>query len=300
MNKSTEKEVQFNLIGGLGNQLFIYFAGQYYQQLRDVPVRFNLSTIGTGGTFHGKSILDLNVQGKFMESKDSKTFSYRNKFISRLTTKSRLLKSLYDRVSHVYISPETGYDKNLLSISSKSEVNGYFQSWRYVAAIDSAKIDNLRLTKPSEWYLKTAKEILSSNPIVIHLRLGDYLDLVDTFGILSWKYYHQALMKVEGYTCREIWVFSNDLDLARIHLAPLRLKNLKYVSPNHDSSATESMLLMSLAQDLIIGNSTFSWWSAKLGNISKNVYAPKVWFKQIPEPHDLIPDEWERIESDWA
>ena len=56
---------------------------------------------------------------------------------------------------------------------------------------------------------------------------------------------------------------------------------------------------MSLCQNNIIANSTFSWWGAWLNqNINKKVIAPSKWFGPLKINHntqDLIPEAWEII-----
>jgi hypothetical protein len=66
-----------------------------------------------------------------------------------------------------------------------------------------------------------------------------------------------------------------------------------------ESTAAEALYLMSLGSGSVISNSTFSWWSAKLGN-GGPIVAPQSWFKTLPEPLHLIPPDWLRIPSTWV
>jgi len=70
------------------------------------------------------------------------------------------------------------------------------------------------------------------------------------------------------------------------------------ISENTDNRV--DMCLMSLCNDFIIANSTFSWWGAWLSaNPDKKVIAPLQWFgtgyTKDHDTSDLIPDGWTRI-----
>ena len=71
------------------------------------------------------------------------------------------------------------------------------------------------------------------------------------------------------------------------------------ISENIDNRV--DLCLMSLCNDFIIANSTFSWWGAWLSsNKNKKVISPNQWFGEIGytknhDTKDLIPNEWTRI-----
>ena len=64
------------------------------------------------------------------------------------------------------------------------------------------------------------------------------------------------------------------------------------ISENTDNRV--DLCLMSLCNDFIIANSSFSWWGAWLAN-GDTVVAPREWFTNDLNTCDLIPDRWIRI-----
>ena len=73
------------------------------------------------------------------------------------------------------------------------------------------------------------------------------------------------------------------------------------VSENDDNRV--DLCLMSMCNDFIIANSSYSWWGAWLStNKDKKVIAPVQWFGKTgyTKDHntkDLIPDDWIKISA---
>lgn len=296
--KSAE-DVEFELIGGLGNQLFIYFASQYFTSKTGFSASLNLNTIGSGGTNHGRSILDFNLSGNFVESIRRNPFSISERISRKIHFKLPLLKQIFQKDSRVYVSNVLGFDPRLLEVRPGTTVHGYFQSFRYFEYFHAQMNGSIELAHPSEWYVETLKIMKSVNPVVLHIRIGDYLPLRKTFGVLSSEYYKHALKKIDPDGTSTIWVFTDDIDNAKNLLAEGGISNITYICPPLQTSPSESMMLMSFAERIVIGNSTFSWWAATLGSKGKTVIFPKPWFRNSEEPLELFPTNWTATESYW-
>jgi hypothetical protein len=183
----------------------------------------------------------------------------------------------------------------------KISLIGYFQSFIYAESLlpdlkrvlDSKFGDNYAISD----YLSVLRR---STSLSIHLRLGDYLERKNKrFGVVSQEYILSSIRHLSMVKKFEDTVlFSNDTESAVRLLSYTSIQNLRVIPS--ETSTLESLFLMSNSPNLIISNSTFSWWAAFLPLESdKIVIAPLPWFKEFEENRDLIPLKWVRIDAGW-
>ena len=132
------------------------------------------------------------------------------------------------------------------------------------------------------------------NPIALHVRRTDYVTNSANHPPCTLDYYKKALSHFDAH--RNVIVFSDDP--AWCNEQELFSGEHFMISENDDNRV--DLCLMSLCDDFIIANSTFSWWGAWLSaNKDKKVIAPVQWFgtgyTKDHNTSDLIPDGWTRI-----
>lgn len=187
-------------------------------------------------------------------------------------------------------------------ISKRIHLLGYFQDLSYAHELKNiSKNQNLLLNDPSAWFINKSLEMNELNPIVIHLRRGDYLEHSTTIGVLDFAYYRNALLKMNMHSDNNYWIFTDSHQEGRnlAQFCELSENHTQIIKPPSDSKPAESLLLMSKASKIVISNSTFSWWSAYLARNDAEVIAPSNWFFGLPEPINLFPTSWFREESIW-
>jgi hypothetical protein len=285
--------------GGLGNQIFQYYAGMYLAEKNKTISSFYLEKGSKGAFQHGSSLLELNfgaqlnlttkIDGTNLNHKVSRFLSINHPNLYRST--SRFWDS--------YVSNETGFDPRLDSLKGNLTLEGYFQSYKYFESLKSKRIVHGRFlpVNPSSAASELQRMIVAENPIVMHLRRGDYVTNSNT-GLLARDYYLHALEALEARD-RNVWVFSDDIQLAKDQFSPVESRAWRWIGSEQINLASENLFLMSLSRDIIIGNSTFSYWAANL-NEKKNVMAPTKWFKRQDDPRDLYPPSWKTIDSSWV
>ncbi len=172
---------------------------------------------------------------------------------------------------------------------------GYFQTFKYVEKPEVfEQMKSLRLNKPGQEFDQLVQIISSSKTIVVHLRRGDYVN-EKSFGLIGNQYYLKCIGElVESKDYDSIWVFSDDLDIARDFFEGKFEIECKFIG-NVDNDSASVLELMRYGSAYVIGNSSFSWWGAYLRHDrSALVFAPMPWFSGQAEPEFLIPTEWMR------
>lgn len=193
----------------------------------------------------------------------------------------------------VYNEPYFHY-MGIPKIDTSIHLNGYFQSEKYFKNYenDIKKI----FSYPQNYILEIKKkysDILNQKNCSLHVRRGDYLKSPAHHPTQDIEYYKKSI-EIIGND-KLFVVFSDDIDWCKNNLSQLSDK-MVFISNNPDY---EDLLLMSLCNDNIICNSTFSWWSAWLNsNKDKKIIAPIKWFGPAYNGYilsDLYCENWIKI-----
>lgn len=170
---------------------------------------------------------------------------------------------------------EQGFHFTPIPYSKNISINGYFQSEKYFIENES-KIREI--FTPKDEIVNTIKEKHShlfdkNNLCAIHVRRGDYVNLQQHHPLQTLNYYIKATKKFPNDTL--FLIFSDDTNWCKENFPPLEEK-FQVIEGQSD---IEDFVMMSMCDHAIIGNSSFSWWSAWLNNNpNKIVCAPSQWF----------------------
>jgi len=268
-------------------------AGRYYSDLFGTLCEFYFQDI-KGDLAH--DVLELSPFIGSIKQASSPSLTRRLKSKLELTLPgSRFTKS------GIHTSSGVGYDSALVSARDLKYVRGYFQSHLYASYVfgDSCKTPELR-NPPSSWFVEAREDILSRDTAILHLRLGDYKALSSSIGSLGAEYYEIALRELENsMDVSNLLVVSDEPALAKDILRGKLPRGANFLSPPADSRPVETLILMSRAKGVVVANSSFSWWGTFFGE-SKFVIAPRPWYRNIPEPLNLLPESWIRRDSKWS
>lgn len=291
------KPARVYLFGGLGNQIFQYYFGIYLAITQNRDVIFDESLISVYGNNHGTKLSNfLNIRITKPSTKlQGQIQSLKFRILAKI--QRNLQKKNFLNYAKTFVSIETGFVDIDFATSSANSYFGYFQSSKYFEKVGGRSIfhQNLVSLKQPD-YSKKYKEIQNRNSVGIHIRRGDYVDLSQSYGILAIDYYEKALKDLGANRDSVLYVLSDDIDFAARFLSDL-LPEAKRIYID-DLAPLESLLLFGQCQKICISNSTFGYWGALLGN-PEVVVAPKKWFRNLPDPKEMLPENWHKIEPEW-
>ena len=310
------------LTGGLGNQLFQLAAGlsreSGYMSTITLDWKLGASRQNSTGlpeihsfdfgeidiTYLDKKVESRIIRGIYSQAIKFGSKSKRNSLVSFyllfLTIFLSAISSIrLKKLTRVFIARGIGY-----SPVPRSRFNlyliGYFQSYRYLEVPKVREfMGKMSLKGPSFSIKNNFPEKVKSgliNPIVVHVRLTDYL-IETKFGIPDSHYYQKAIQALtKSGKFNEIWLFSDDPDRAESSITGITDLPIKIFNPSEFNTA-ESFMLMRLGKGYVLANSTFGWWAASLAlEGAAKIYCPQPWFIGMEDPYLLIPVGWRKLQ----
>ena len=183
------------------------------------------------------------------------------------------------------------------AIEGTQFLRGFYQSHQYFNDDDIKDMFEF-----PEYATKAAQEYpLKENAVAVHIRRGDYVDpyfrgMYDVCGPNYWKAAIQRMRSLHP-TC-EFYVLSDDpewcaaqswFSQSDIHIVTIQ-------------DEVTTLCLMSRMRNLILCNSSFSWWAAwfsKKYNKEQTVIAPTRWYNHtIYDYNDIYEPDWILINPD--
>ena len=237
-------------LGQLGNQMFQYAATKGVASKLDVPFMIP----------NHREVFDDGIGNRY-------TILLFNAF--KLTSAS-LLGTL--RTENYVQENGFTFNKDLFKIDKTENCSlyGFFQTEKYFKHIEKQiRKDFIFKDEIKDECDDLIKQF--TNPIALHIRRGDFVWNNKNHPPLSLDYYKSALDLFDSD--REVIIFSDDTEWCKEQ----ELFEDDRFAVAEGGDQFYDLCLMSMCDDFIIANSTFSWWGAWLAN-SGTVVAPKNWF----------------------
>lgn len=163
---------------------------------------------------------------------------------------------------------------------------GYFQSPKYFEIIKNQLIGIFNVPKEHLLYPFRKLLVQKEDTIAIHVRRGDYISELGNYnkhGVLPIEYFTEAIqvVKKRKKNIKNIVFFSDEISWVKTNFNSLNLSyNVVYIDQLGVYPPNYELILLSRFCNIVISNSTFSWWSAWLSkDLNKIIVYPKIWFK---------------------
>ena len=279
----SENIITVNIQGGLGNQMF------QIATLYAIARKYNIKP------------LVANI------SESPSIFKNRNVYWDSVFSKVNMT-DVYSIQRHKYIviseksSKYTKININQDHLNSYL-LNGYFQSPKYFNKHRDMILDLFTLPDNMMQIINNIKNEITSSfannkmTVAIHVRRGDYLKLSHFHIVQNMTYYNMAMDLFDNHN---FIVFSDDIEWCKqnFNCSDTYFMDYNNIKTNINMMPLDviEMYLMACFDHNIIGNSSFSWWSAWMNkNIDKKIVAPSKWFgdkNKNDEIKDIYDEGW--------
>lgn len=258
--------ISCSLQGGLGNQMFQIAALVALSLRNNDTYEINLNNCYTQNQGHLASKYSDTI---FKNINKSDNYSFTN---------------FYHEPSFCY--KEIPYQNDLL-------IRGYFQSEKYFEDFKDEIKNLFHFSDENKTIIENYFNIneLDDKPITsVHIRRGDYLLFSDFHLVCTLEYYKKAIKSVgDSY-----FIFISD----DVNWVKENFKSVDYFIPEFNDELLD-LTLMTMCDNNIISNSSFSWWGSYLNQYpDKQVIAPNRWFssKGPSDTQDILPNNWIKLD----
>ena len=278
-------------MGGLGNQLFQYFAGKYFSATNAVPVCFDVGWIDFQNPHLSSDIRDFNFTANDQFLSPSRFGKTQEKLMRMSEYFSKLTKDFAHLNKRIFISDV--FYSGELTINQGTRIVGYFQNLKYYSEfISQNKSLDWSQKIQNEFTDKMIVDITQNRHILVHVRGRDFLSKKSPNVNLSRNYYDMAINILRSTAPQKIYVVTDDYIYASKVLEGI--PNLNFLGQDN-FRASDVFRLLKSAERLVISNSTLSYWAGIAS--TAQVVAPDRWLNGETGIKNVYPNDWQVIDG---
>lgn len=294
--ESTMTSATIRVIGGLGNQLHCYAFGRAVSVRNNVNVRYDVESGFWNDPYRREYLLD-----QFPRVVVSERRLHWNSPIARIFFKSAMkffsgVSRIFPMSTRMVVVEEVPrrYQKEIHDAKYVGcpYFSGYWASYRYYVDIEAELRQELEPPMPADpSVLAVLAHIQSVESCFVHWR--SYKEVPSSQVHEMRSYYSRAIEVIsERHQDVVFFIFSDDPKTVKSEISlpsvPTIYVDLAVAKGNRQSLA--DLYLMFSCKHAIIGDSTFSWWAAWLGDQrGKTVVGPR---GLSPWGDDWMPPHW--------
>lgn len=277
--------VEFEVSGGLGNQILCLAAALCFSEQTSASCRLNLGRyfdpIGLrrehpGHTSRGFELNNFDLTSANVSLSTAKcTLNYVRRIHFAKSLRTALQKKL-KIVFRTYFISDGNLENIPKSLRSSLLIWGNFLRFSNVERAKKLGLEKLTLIQKSPQYSEFEHK-REDNAIIVHIRLGDYVETYPEL-LLGVDYYLAACRKLTQFgALRSVYVFSDDTSLARdfFNRSEFSEFEIKYPEFEQDFSPSEVFTYIRESKFIVGSCSTFSGIAVILGSEKSVAILPR-------------------------
>ena len=295
-----------NITMGLGNQMFQYAAGRALSLSLNEPLKLNIKSYERYKLrkFELQEFFEIEpviatdddlalfnfthpvrrVWNKIFSKSKIRALPYEEKAVARFVYQLfYLFNSPHKR--GVYEERQFHFDKNFFNTRHTVFLKGYWMTYKYFEKYEDVIKKDFTIRPALVAHLQAlATEMNNCNSVAVHIRCTDRKEPKNLllYGEIPASYFKAGVDYINQKRGNpHLYVFSDDVELAKKYVPEGYA--CTYVSFNITKHGIEDLYLMTQCKNMVITNSTFSWWAAYLNRDSdKIVVVPERWYNVAP------------------
>ncbi|MDR2481142.1 MAG: alpha-1,2-fucosyltransferase [Spirochaetaceae bacterium] len=277
--------IVIRLMGGLGNQMFIYAFGKSLSKKIAHTILFDTSSFVTG-----KREFELPLFPNIKLDIATMFQSLTAQGFDKEGAAQRLRNKKYGNSDNdnFFVIEEDRCDPEFLSSIDNGYCSGYFQDERYFLSVRDELLNDFSFVPfaAGDAYNNSLQEkiLRCANPVAVHIRRGDYLAF--NYPLCSLSYYNAAAKYIlDRFSDAAFFVFGEDEEWINEKFKIDCKFKFVYLQAK---GAGADMQLMTMCRHHIIANSSYSWWGA--------------WLPVYPQKIVIAPDNFDmnQVCANWV
>ena len=289
--------------GGLGNQMFQYAFAYVLEQkgfevLADTSLYKKPCVRGGVDLSHG----DFEVARVFgLEYKEATDAQVKKLGDRAENFFERIRRKFFTKKTHI-IEYDSKFHPEHLTDNRDLYLDGYWQNPRYWKSYEEElrKLFSFKLAMNEKSQVLTKELLAKKNhgkTCAIHVRRGDYLNHKTLF-VCDSQYFKNAITRMLELcpSIERFIVFSDDIEWCKTNLDTAGREKV-FVDWNRGKDSWQDIALMTACSNVIIPNSSFSFWGAWLNkNKDAVIVCPEIWSTSGAD--DMIVESWIKVPVD--
>lgn len=197
------------------------------------------------------------------------------------------------RPDHTLEYYDLRYNESMFNVLDNTNMCGYFQSPKFFDHCSDKIKDEFSFTlKTTEQCWEKLSSFDSDFQVsAVHVRRTDYANSNGFHNMLDMCYYDEAISNIGS---GKYVIFSDDIGWCKENFVSDDNKQF-FFSEGMDQF--QDMCLISMCKNVIMANSSFSWWGAYLNSHANTIIAPKKWLGTSLEDswRDIYCEDWIKI-----